>query len=224
MKLEILKKAIESGQRQLSEHQSKLFLKQFGLPITREILVNSIQDAKIASQEIGYPLVMKIDSPHVAHKTEKGLVITNVGSEAALEEAWKTLMERHPISQGEGVLIQEMVDGKRELAMGLTRDPQFGPCVMFGLGGIFLEVLNDVTFRVAPLEVMDAMEMLEEIRAKRLLDQVRGMPAADREKLSEMLVRLGEIGIQHGEIKEIDLNPVILKGPHPVIVDALIVL
>lgn len=224
MKLEILKKAIESGQRQLSEHQSKLFLKQFGLPITREILVNSIQDAKIASQEIGYPLVMKIDSPHVAHKTEKGLVITNVGSEAALEEAWKTLMERHPISQGEGVLIQEMVDGKRELAMGLTRDPQFGPCVMFGLGGIFLEVLNDVTFRVAPLEVMDAMEMLEEIRAKRLLDQVRGMPAADREKLSEMLVRLGEIGIQHGEIKEIDLNPVILRGPHPVIVDALIVL
>ena len=122
------------------------------------------------------------------------------------------------------VLVQEMVQGKRELVMGLTRDPQFGPCVMFGLGGIFTEILRDVSFRVAPLEKKDGLEMMQEIKGRTILEPVRGMEAADLEQLCGILMRLGQIGLNHDSIREIDINPVILSGSKPVAVDALIVL
>jgi len=117
-----------------------------------------------------------------------------------------------------------MIKGERELVAGLTRDPQFGPCVMFGLGGIFTEVLKDVTFRVAPLERYDAYEMMDEIKAKKILDEFRGKPAVDREKLADILINLGRIGLEHEEVAEIDINPLIIKDSMPVAVDALIVL
>jgi acetate---CoA ligase (ADP-forming) subunit beta len=110
------------------------------------------------------------------------------------------------------------------LAMGLVRDPTFGPCVMFGLGGILTEVLGDAVFRRAPLEPADAGDMMEEIRGRRILEAVRGMPAADRGALAGMLLALGRLGLDHEEIAEIDLNPVILAGAQPVVADALIVL
>lgn len=222
--MDIIQSAMEMGLNQLTEHLAKEFLKGFGLPVTREFRVTSLEEAKACSKELGMPLVLKVDSPKIAHKTEKGLVITNVASQEALEQAFQELQNKHPLQEDEAILVQEMVEGKRELAMGLIRDPQFGPCVMFGLGGIFLEVLNDVTFRVAPLDMSDALEMLEEIRSHKILGQVRGMPEANKEKLAKMLVTLGEIGLNFQNIKEIDLNPVILRGSEPVIVDALIVL
>ena len=125
---------------------------------------------------------------------------------------------------GKAVLVQQMIRGQRELVLGLTRDPQFGPCVMFGLGGIFTEVLNDTTFRVAPLEKRDALEMMQEIKARKILDAVRGMEAADRELLAQMLITVGRIGMENEKIKEIDINPVIISGGRPVAVDALVVL
>jgi len=122
------------------------------------------------------------------------------------------------------VLIQEMIKGKRELVVGLIRDPQFGPCVMFGLGGIFTEILKDVSFRLAPLEKRDALEMMGEIKAHKILDAVRGMEPVDRELLSKMLINVGKIGVENDAIKEIDINPVIISGSRPVAVDALVVL
>jgi acyl-CoA synthetase (NDP forming) len=122
------------------------------------------------------------------------------------------------------VLVQEMVTGKRELALGLIRDPQFGPCVMFGLGGIFTEILKDVSFRLAPLEKADTLEMMDEIKAHRILDAVRGMEPVDRDTLSEMLIKIGEIGVADERVKEIDINPVIISDSRPIAVDALIVL
>ncbi len=222
--MELIDEAIKKGFRQLPEYESKLILKGFGLPVVREVTVQDLEEAKERALEIGYPVVLKVNSPWIGHKTEKGLVITNVVDQRDLERKWQLLQERHTLSEGESILVQEMVDGKRELAMGLIRDPQFGPCVMFGLGGIFLEVLNDVTFRVAPIQEIDAMEMLDEIRSKRLLSGLRGMPEANREAVAKMLISIGEIGLREERIKEIDLNPVILKGPDPVVVDALIVL
>lgn len=222
--MDIIRSAMEMGLNQLSEHLAKEFLKGFGLPVTKEKRVSSLEEAKACIQEMGLPLVLKVDSPRIAHKTEKGLVITGIASEEALKRSFEKLLAIHAPKKDEAVLVQEMVEGKRELAMGLIRDPQFGPCVMFGLGGIFLEVLNDVTFRVAPIDMTDAVEMLGEIRAHKILGQVRGMPEANKEKLARMLVTLGEIGLNFPEIKEIDLNPVILRGSEPVIVDALIVL
>jgi acetyl-CoA synthetase (ADP-forming) len=123
-----------------------------------------------------------------------------------------------------GVLVQEMVKGQRELVVGLTRDPQFGPCVMFGLGGIFTEILKDISFRVAPLEKKDALGMMQEIRGHKILEAVRGMEAADLDTLSDILIKVGRIGLENETVKEIDINPVIISGNKPVAVDALIVL
>ena len=122
------------------------------------------------------------------------------------------------------VLLQQMISGKRELMMGLNRDQQFGPCVMFGLGGIFAEVLNDTTFRIAPLEKQDALQMLQEIRAHKILQPVRGLKEVDRDQLAEMLITVGQIGIEQDLIKAIDINPVIVTDGKPVAVDALVVL
>ena len=126
--------------------------------------------------------------------------------------------------KGAAALVQDMIRGKRELVVGLIRDPQFGPCVMFGLGGIFTEILKDVSFRLAPLEKRDALEMMDEIKAHKILDAIRGMDAVDREILSEMLINVGRIGMENDTIKEIDINPVIISGNRPIAVDALVVL
>ena len=221
--MEIIQRALREGRTMLSEYESKLFLAAQGIPVTKELLAETGSDLKKAIQEIGFPLVLKGCSPHIAHKTEKGLIRTDVRNEEEAEAAFFQITAAMEESD-KAVLVQEMVQGKRELVMGLTRDPQFGPCVMFGLGGIFTEILRDVSFRVAPLEKKDGLEMMQEIKGRTILEPVRGMEAADLEQLCGILMRLGQIGLNHESIKEIDTNPVILSGSKPVAVDALIVL
>jgi acetyl-CoA synthetase (ADP-forming) len=137
--------------------------------------------------------------------------------------AFKELMRE--VKEGRvSVLVQEKIKGSRELMVGLTRDAQFGPCVMFGLGGIFTEILRDIAFRVAPIEKSEALDMMEEIRARKILEAFRGMPAADIDRLADILIKVGTIGLDRGVIKEIDINPIILSEGRPVAVDALMVL
>jgi acetyl-CoA synthetase (ADP-forming) len=219
----ILERAIGEGRNALSEHESKGFLRACGIPVTREIEVIEPGGLRAALQEIGFPLVMKASSHRLLHKSERGLVRIDIRNEAEAEAAFREIRSSMDEENG-AVLVQEMIRGKRELMVGMTRDPQFGPCVMFGLGGIFTEVLKDVSFRVAPLERRDALEMMREIRARRILEEIRGLPAADMEQLAGILIRVGEIGLRHEAIREIDLNPLILDGGRPVAVDALIVL
>lgn len=221
--MEIIQKALQEGRTTLSEYESKLFLAAHGIPVTREILAETSTDLKKAVREIGLPVVLKGCSPNIAHKTEKGLIRTDIRNEEEAEAAFSQIMSSMEGSD-KAVLVQEMVQGKRELVMGLTRDAQFGPCVMFGLGGIFTEILRDVSFRVAPLEKKDGLEMMREIKGYKILEAVRGMEAADLDQLCEILLRLGRIGLDYASIKEIDINPVILSGSTPVAVDALIVL
>jgi len=190
---------------------------------TREIMVESSNDVIPAANEIGYPVVMKGCSPEITHKTEKGLIQTDIRDNREAVDAFNNIMAGMNGIKG-AVLVQEMIKGKRELVIGLIRDSQFGPCVMFGLGGIFTEILKDVSFRLAPLEKRDTLEMMDEIKAHKILDSVRGMEPVDREILSEMLIKVGEIGITNNKIKEIDINPVIISGSRPIAVDALIVL
>ena len=219
----ILEKALREGRKTLSEYESKDFLKSYGIPVTREILVHSREECVKAAHAIGYPLVLKGCSPSLSHKTEKGLVRVDVRSEQEAVLAFDELatrMERN----GKAILVQEMIKGTRELVAGMTRDPQFGPCVMFGLGGIYTEILKDIAFRVAPLEKQDAMDMTQEIKAHKILGAVRGMPAADLDVLCDILVKMGEIGMENELIQEIDINPLILSGDNPVAVDALVVL
>lgn len=209
--------------RALSEYDSKLFLAAHGLPVTRERLATSLGEAREAASQLGYPLAMKASGADYAHKTELGLVELDIRDEKDLELAHQRLLQRAP-TLGQ-VLVQQMVRGQRELVAGLSRDPQYGPCVMFGLGGIFTEVLRDVVFRVAPLAIGDALDMLEEMRASRILGAVRGLPAVDRRALAEILVSLGRIGLEHPQVAEVDINPLkILPDGRPVAVDALVVL
>lgn len=219
----IIEKALQEGRKTLSEYESKQFLKAYGIPVTREILVRTREECVQAAQTIRYPLVLKGCSPSLAHKTEKGMVRVDLRNEQEMLLAFDELNSRGEGSE-KAILLQEMIKGSRELVAGMTRDPQFGPCVMFGLGGIFTEILKDIVFRVAPLEKRDALDMTEEIKAHRILGAVRGMPAADLDLLCDILVKVGEIGMENEVIQEIDINPLILSGAKPVAVDALIVL
>jgi len=221
--MKIIDDAIKRGQTTLSEYESKLLLASYQIPVTRDIPVEDIKDLIEATQEIGYPVVLKGCSPEIVHKTEKGLIQVDIRNDKEARTAFAEIM--NCLNGGEkSVLVQEMIKGKRELVAGLTRDAQFGPCVMFGLGGIFTEILKDISFRVAPLEKLDAMEMMKEIKGHKILDPIRGMEAADLDILADILVALGRIGLENENIKEIDINPLILSGGKPVAVDALVVL
>lgn len=221
--MEIIRKALEEARTTLSEHESKELLRSYEIPVTREIEANDQKGLVEAIREIGFPLVIKACGPKLSHKTERGLVRVDIRSPEEATAAFEKIMNEVKDDDG-SVLVQEMVKGQRELVIGLTRDPQFGPCVMFGLGGIFTEVLKDISFRVAPIETYDALEMMREIKARKILEAVRGMPPADLDQLADILIKVGNIGIEQEHIKEIDINPVILAGSQPVAVDALVVL
>jgi acetyl-CoA synthetase (ADP-forming) len=220
---EIIKAAKQRGQRALSEYQSKRILASYGIPVVKEYLVKDLQGAKEAASSIGYPVVLKACSEQITHKTEKGLIEVDLRDDRELEEAFNRLRERLQGTGGD-FLVQEMVKGQRELVIGMIRDPQFGPCVMFGLGGIFTEILRDVSFRVAPIERRDALEMMREIKGHKILDAIRGMEAVNLDILSDSLIALGNLGMEHEDVQEIDVNPMIVRGNEPVAVDALVVL
>ena len=221
---EIVTKALERKQTALSEHDSKLLMAKYDIPVAPEKLVGSADEAVEAAKEIGYPVVLKACGPEISHKTERNLVVVGLKTKTEVSKAYAQIMKNLGDTPSEGVLVQAMVPGERELVIGLVRDPQFGPCVMFGLGGIFTEVLKDVSFRVAPLTEADALEMMDEIRARKILGRVRGMPEADKTALAQLLVKTGQIGLDSPEMREIDMNPVMLDGADPVVVDALVIL
>lgn len=214
---------IDQGRNVLSEYESKQFLASHGIPITREVLVNDGSDLVAACREIGYPLVLKGCSPHLSHKTEQGIVRVDIRGDEEAAQAYEEIKQGMDSSGGD-VLVQEMVRGKRELMVGLTRDAQFGPCVLFGLGGIFTEILKDVAFRVAPLEPRDATDMMKQIKAHRILESVRGMEAVDLDAMTKILITMGRIGLDNPRIQEIDINPLIVRNGKPIAVDALVVL
>jgi acyl-CoA synthetase (NDP forming) len=221
--MNIIEEAVKRGAKTLSEHESKLFLAEHGIPVTREVVVSTEENAVLAAEDIGYPVVLKGSGEALSHKTEMNLIAIDMRSEAEVREAFQRLTSNPEVTVEE-VLVQQMVKGDRELVIGLTRDDQFGPCVMFGLGGIFTEILEDISFRVAPLRRVDAMEMMDDIRGKKILDAVRGKAPVDREVLADILVSLGQIGLDHEKIREIDINPLKILDGKPIAVDALVVL
>ncbi len=220
----LIRAARKAGQRTLSEYDSKRILAAYGVPVTREVLVTTAAEAKAAAKKIGYPVVLKACSAEEAHKTEKGLIEVGIAGEKELATAFATLAKRAGSDYRGAFLVQEMVKGAREIMIGMHRDPSFGPSVLFGLGGIFTEILQDVVFRVAPIRKSDAREMMRAIRSHKILDAVRGMPAVDAEVLSQALMAVSRIALDHPDIAEIDINPLIVRGAKPVAVDALVVL
>jgi acetyl-CoA synthetase (ADP-forming) len=220
--MNLIKEALARGQATLNEFDSKRFLSSFGIPVCREVLAGNPDSAAAEARKIGYPIALKASGADLAHKTEVGGIALNLKN---IRDVRKEGLRLMGIRGCEALLVQEMVKGARELVCGLARDPQLGPCVMFGLGGIFTEVLDDVAFRIAPLTPGDAKEMIGEIRAKKILDPFRGESAIDRDILCQILVSLGRIGVEHENVSAIDINPLKVRPDgKPVAVDALVVL
>ena len=220
--MNVIEQCLSNGQSALSEHQAKLFLSGFGINVCRETLAADVNSAVAAAASIGFPVVLKVSGAALAHKTEVGGVALNLRSEQEVRDEARRLLK---IPGCEGLLVEEMVKGDRELVCGLVRDRQLGPCVMFGLGGIFTELLDDAVFRVAPLTAADAAEMMTEIRSAKVLGAFRGQAPVDRETLAAILVGLGDIGLRHQAVEAIDINPVKVRNDGTlIVVDALITL
>ncbi len=226
---EAIQAARAADQRALSADEARALLTAYGIPTPADRLATTTDEAAALAREIGFPVVLKLASPDILHKTDVGGVLVNVQDEAAARAGFETILARaraaQPAARLTGVQVQQMITGGQEVIVGVKRDPTFGPLLMFGLGGVYVEALADVSFRLAPLTERDAWEMLEEVRSARLLAGVRGLPAADRAALVRAIVRVGQLAADNPEIAELDLNPLLVlpAGQGVVAVDARII-
>ncbi|MDD5006983.1 MAG: acetate--CoA ligase family protein [Syntrophorhabdaceae bacterium] len=221
----------KSNKKILSEHEAKELLAQYEIPVTKEKLAVSEDEAVRVAALIGYPVVLKVDSRDIPHKTEVGGVRLNIADEPSLRQSYSDILSsvsnHAPNASISGVLVQEMVSEGREVIVGISKDPQFGPIIMFGLGGVFVEVLKDVAIRRVPLSRFDAEEMVREIKGNALLGAFRGSPEADIDAIVDVLLKMSQLAVDLGDyITEIEINPLIVfeKGNGVKAVDALAVL
>lgn len=211
----IMQAALDDGRDQLTTRESMDVLEAYGIRICQSGFAKDIEEAVALANRIGYPVVMKMTSKTTSHKTDVGGVRVNIQSEEALRAEYADLIEklreRNLLEGLEGVIIQEMVKGNREMVCGIATDPQFGPMMMFGLGGVFIEVMKDVTFRMAPLTDQDAMDMITGVKAYGLLQGARGTTPAQMPQLQESLLRLSQLVGDFPAIEELDINPLIIS-------------
>ena len=226
--VDIIDRAKNEGRTVLTEVESKQVLEEAGIPTARAQLAATREQAVAAARQIGWPVVLKIVSPDISHKSDVGGVRLNLGSEeevtAAFDEIVAAARKAQPKAKIEGMSVQKMAPPSVEVIMGMSKDAQFGPVLMFGLGGIFVEVLKDVAFRIVPLEPRDARQMIRDIQGFPVLEGVRGQEPADLAALESMLMRLSAFVEEHPEIAELDLNPVFAYKDGALAVDARIVL
>ncbi|MBW2429479.1 MAG: acetate--CoA ligase family protein [Deltaproteobacteria bacterium] len=218
---EKLQGLLGEGNNPLDEYRSKQILALCNLPVVRERIVSSSDHAQEIAESLGLPVVLKGLLPKGVHKTELGLVRTGISSLEAVAGVFDELQKT--MSNSGAILIQKQVDGYPELIVGLIRDPQFGVCVMCGFGGILAEVLADSVFAPAPLSPAEAFALIGRLKTQKLLNGFRGFPAVDRDALANILVRLGDLGVAFDQIKEIDINPLIVHEGKPIAVDATII-
>jgi acyl-CoA synthetase (NDP forming) len=204
------------------EFDSKRLLEKCSIAVVEEQLVSTATAALQVGRRIGFPVVVKGLVPGQVHKTEAGLVRLGIGSASELKKVYK---EFHLRLDGEGkILIQKQLLVDFELIAGFLRDEQFGPCIMFGLGGVFSELQRDVVFALAPLSREEARSLIFSIKGKKLLGGFRGMAPINEEAMADILVNLGSLGVAHPEIAQIDINPLAVFGGNPIAVDATIIL
>ena len=212
----------------LLEEEGQEVLRAYGLPLPKSTLAKNENEAVKAAKKIGYPVVMKIASPQIIHKSDAGGVKVNLTSDAEIKDAFKEIIKNakkyNKKAEIKGVLIVEMVKGGKEMIIGSKQEPGMGPVIMLGMGGIYVEVLKDVTFRLAPVTNKEADEMISEIKMQKILEGVRGEKPSDKAKLSECIQRLSQLVSDFPEIKELDMNPVLVleKGKGCKILDVRI--
>ena len=221
---ELLKNKLESNQTVLTEFESKNLLKEIGIPIPEQELATTKEETIAVAKKIGFPVVLKLMAEDIVHKSDTGAVKLNINNEVEIANAYDELM-KIPSQSEKSISVQKMADEPiTELIIGMTTDAQFGPALMFGIGGILVELLEDVSFRIAPITEYDAREQIHEIKGFPILDGYRGKPKADLDAIVNTLLKISDLVIKHEEINEMDLNPVFIYENGLVCVDARIIL
>ncbi|MCL6611971.1 MAG: acetate--CoA ligase family protein [Peptococcaceae bacterium] len=228
MKASVLERFKSQGRSILAEVEAKEVLREAGIPVNETLIARTREEAVSLGMKLGFPVVLKIVSPDVLHKTEAGGVRLNLSGPEQVGEAYEKIMagilERYPRARVEGVSVQRMVSGGTEMIVGMTKDPQFGPMLMFGLGGILVEVLRDVCFRIVPLTEIDARDMITGIRGYPLIRGFRGSAPVNEDAVVDVLMKLSDFIDGHPEIEEMDINPLMAAGNGVIAADARIVL
>jgi acetyl-CoA synthetase (ADP-forming) len=218
----------KGGRLILTEFESKKFLKQVGIPVIETRLARTLKEAVLLSQKMGFPVALKIASPEIVHKSDSGGVRLSLNNASEVRAAYREIMDgvqaKNPSASIQGVSVQKMAKPGTEVIVGTSKDPQFGPVIMFGLGGIFVEVLKDVSFRIIPLGRKDALEMIEEIKGYPLLQGYRGKESVDIPALTEIILKISRVVEENPEIKELEINPIIAYKKGALAVDARIIL
>jgi acyl-CoA synthetase (NDP forming) len=224
----IISQAQREGRKALLETEAKAICMEYAIPVTMFKLAKNEGEAAGFAEQIGFPVVLKIVSPDIIHKSDAGGVKVNLKNVAEVRSAYGNVLENakkyNEAARITGVLVQEMAPQSTEVIVGAIKDPQFGQTLMFGLGGIFVELLKDVTFRVAPITQEDAEEMIKGVKAYPLLKGYRNTPAADIDAIVGVLLNTSKLVMEHPEIKELDLNPVMAYEKGAKTVDARIIL
>jgi len=216
------------GKRNLTEAEAYELLSEYGIPVPKYSVVSSEEDALKIAKRLGFPLVMKIVSPDIVHKTDIGGVEMNVSNLEQTKKAYKSIIDQvrknKPAAKIKGMMLYKQAPKGVEVIVGMIRDPQFGPTVMFGLGGIFTEILKDVTFRVCPVERTDIEEMLTEIQGIKMLQGYRGQPRCDVNAIIAIILKISRLVLDYPVIKGIDLNPILVYEKGALVVDVKIFL
>ena len=221
---ELLKNKLESNQTVLTEFESKNLLQEIGIPIPEQELATTKEETIAVAKKIGFPVVLKLMAEDIVHKSDTGAVKLNINNEIEIANAYDELM-KIPSQSEKSISVQKMAaEPITELIIGMTTDAQFGPALMFGIGGILVELLEDVSFRIAPITEYDAREQIHEIKGFPILDGYRGKPKADIDAIVNTLLKISDLVIKHEEINEMDLNPVFIYENGLVCVDARIIL
>jgi acetyl-CoA synthetase (ADP-forming) len=209
--------------RTLSEDESKRLLAGHGVPVVADRVVHTVDEARAAADAIGYPVVLKLSGAGIAHKTERGLVRLELADADDVADAASDLLAAATPDDGEvALLVAPMLRGTRELIAGIHSDEQFGRCVMLGFGGVLAEAVADVSFRLVPIERVDAQEMLDDLRGRALLGAVRGEPPVDRDAVVEVLLGLSAFAKARPDVQSVDVNPLVVVDGMPIAVDALV--
>jgi acyl-CoA synthetase (NDP forming) len=224
----VIDRARSEGRTVLTEVESKEVLKPAGISVVDTRLATSREETISISRKLGFPVVLKIASPDIVHKSDAGGVRLGLGTAKQVAKAYddiiQTIRQKYPQARLHGVVVQKMARPGVEVIIGMFKDAQFGPVLMFGLGGILVEVLKDVSFRIVPIAKRDAAEMVREIKGYPLLAGYRGQEAVDVSYLEEMLIKVSNFVEQNPELKELDLNPIFAYSDGAVAVDARIIL
>jgi acyl-CoA synthetase (NDP forming) len=225
---EVLAQARKENRKNLMEHEAKEICQAYNISVTKFRLARSLEEAVKFAEEFGYPVVLKIVSPSIIHKSDVGGVLLDLNSSREVEKGYQTIQANvkklTPNSQIEGILVQEMAPSAVEVIVGAIKDAQFGPTIMFGLGGIFVEVLDDVVFRIAPVTKQEAESMITEIKAYKVLKGYRNQPPSDITAIAEIISNTSKLVTDYEEIKELDLNPIMVYEKGAKTVDARIIL